>query len=339
MNKQVTLYDIASKLNVSPSTVSRALNDSKYVNKNTRKLIKQEAEKLGYKPNSFAVGLRNNQSNTIGILISRINRSFNSTLISGVESTARKAGYNVIICQSNDSYENEVKGAEALLSSRVVGLIVSLGMETNNYDHFKTFFDSKTPVVFVDRVPLLDSYKVVIDDYKAGYEAVEHLIKKGCKRIALFTGSQNRNVYLDRKRGYIQALKDNKIPIDDSIIFVLKTLSAEEGEKATKKIMSMKNPPDAIFSTNDTAAVSAILTAKKLGFKIPEQLKIIGFNNDPISTIVEPTLSTIAHPYEKMGEIAAKKILNHLDQNQEIDKDVSEVTILKTRLVERDSTK
>jgi LacI family transcriptional regulator len=138
-DKQVTIYDIAAKLKISPSTVSRALNNAKYVNKVTKKLVKDEAEKLGYKPNSFAVGLRNNQSNTIGILISRINRPFNSVLISGVEKTARQAGYNVIICQSNDSYENEVTGAEALSSSRVVGLIASLSMETENFEHFQSF--------------------------------------------------------------------------------------------------------------------------------------------------------------------------------------------------------
>lgn len=338
-DKQVTIYDIAAKLRISPSTVSRALNNAKYVNKVTKKLVKDEAEKLGYKPNSFAVGLRNNQSNTIGILISRINRPFNSVLISGVEKTARQAGYNVIICQSNDSYENEVTGAEALLSSRVVGLIASLSMETENFEHFQPFFDAKTPVVFVDRVPNLDSYKVVADDFRAGYNATQHLIKKGCKRIALLVGSLQRNVYSDRKNGYVQALLDNNLPVDESLILILKTLSTEESEKATKKLLSLPNPPDGIFSTNDTAAAAAIITAKKLGFSIPKQLKIIGFNNDYISTIVEPSLSTIAHPAEKMGIIAAEKILEHLNKNSEMDTDVSEITILKTSLIERDSTR
>lgn len=338
-DKQVTIYDIAAKLKISPSTVSRALNDAKYVNKNTKKLIKEEAERLGYKPNSFAVGLRNNQSNTIGVLISRINRPFNSVLISGIEKTARKAGYNVIICQSNDSYENEVTGAEALLSSRVVGLIASLSMETEKFDHFQSFFDAKTPVVFVDRVPNLDSYKVVVDDFRAGYNATQHLIKKGCKRIALLVGSLHINIYSERKKGYIKALKENNLPIDESLIYILKTLSTEESEKATKKLLNLRNPPDGIFSTNDTAAAAAIITSKKMGFKIPEQLKVIGFNNDYISTIVEPTLTTISHPAEKMGIIAAEKILQHLNKNNEMDTEVSEITILKTSLIERDSTK
>lgn len=338
-DKQVTIYDIAAKLKISPSTVSRALNDAKYVNKNTKKLIKEEAERLGYKPNSFAVGLRNNQSNTIGVLISRINRPFNSVLISGIEKTARKAGYNVIICQSNDSYENEVTGAEALLSSRVVGLIASLSMETEKFDHFQSFFDAKTPVVFVDRVPNLDSYKVVVDDFRAGYNATQHLIKKGCKRIALLVGSLHINIYSERKKGYIKALKENNLPIDESLIYILKTLSTKESEKATKKLLNLRNPPDGIFSTNDTAAAAAIITSKKMGFKIPEQLKVIGFNNDYISTIVEPTLTTISHPAEKMGIIAAEKILQHLNKNNEMDTEVSEITILKTSLIERDSTK
>lgn len=337
VKKEITIYDLAKALNYSPSTISRALNNHKSISPKTIKKIKEQAEKMGYRPNTLAAGLRNNKSNTIGISISRINRPFMSTLISGIEETARKAGFNVIISQSDDKYENEVSNLKALYDSRISGLIVSLSMETINTDHFKPFINQGIPLVFVDRVPQgFNTYKVIIDNYSAGYNATKHLIEKGCKRIAHFAGAQHRNVYEERKKGYLDALKEHNITIDQQLIIHFKTLSFEEGEKATKQLLKLPNPPDGIFSSNDTAAVSAILCAKKKGIKIPEQLAVIGFNDDPISSIVEPALSTISHPALKMGKIAAKRILNHSSKNH--DEEVSEITVLSTEIIQRASS-
>ncbi|NJB72233.1 LacI family transcriptional regulator [Saonia flava] len=337
IKKEITIYDLAKELNYSPSTISRALNDHKSISKKTVQRIKNAAEEMGYRPNTLAAGLRNNKSKTIGISISRINRPFMSSLISGIEEAARNAGYNVIISQSDDKYKNELSNTKALYDSRISGLIVSLSMETSDYKHFNQFIDQGIPVVFVDRVPAsLNSYKVVIDNYSAGYSATKHLIEQGCKRIAHFAGAQHRNVYEERKKGYVDALKEHGLPVEKELIKYFKTLSFEEGRKTTAKLMALPNPPDGIFSANDTAAVSAIIYAKSMGIKVPEDLAIIGFNDDPISSIVDPALSTVSHPAAKMGEISAKRILEHSRANY--DKTISEVTILNTELIIRDSS-
>ncbi|MGO4911146.1 LacI family DNA-binding transcriptional regulator [Leeuwenhoekiella sp. W20_SRS_FM14] len=336
--KEITIYDIAKKLKYSTSTISRALRDHHSIGKSTKELIKKEAEKMGYRPNSLAAGLRNNRSKTIGVLISRINRPFMSSLISGIEDEAKKAGYTVIIIQCNDSYESEVQNARTLYDMRISGIITSLSMETVDYSHFEPFLHQQIPIVFVDRVPeSFPSYNIVIDNYASGYKATEHLIKNGCKRIAHFAGSQNRNIYKERRRGYEDALRAYDLPVFEELIIQFETLSAKEGKKATKQLMSLENPPDGIFSSNDTAAVSAIQYAKKNQIKIPEDLAIIGFNNDPVCSIIEPGLSSITHPASKMGKLSAKCILNHLEHT-EIDTTLTQVTILETDLISRQSS-
>jgi len=337
IKKEVTIYDLAKELNYSPSTISRALNNHKSISKKTIKLIKEAAEEMGYRPNNLAAGLRNNKSNTIGVLISRINRPFMASLISGIEETAQKAGYNVLISQSNDKYKNEISNCNALYDSRITGLIVSLSMETVDLGHFQKFVDKGIPIVFVDRVPdNFNSYKVVIDNYTAGYSATKHLIEQGCERIAHFAGAQHRNVYRERKKGYMDALREYGLPIEDNLMVNFKTLSFEEGNKATKKLLKMGNPPDGIFSSNDTAAVSAIMCAKKMGVSVPHQLAVIGFNDDPIASIVQPSLSTVSHPASKMGAISAKRILDHSVNTY--DAGLSEITVLGTEIIARDSS-
>lgn len=337
IKREVTIYDIAKDLKCSPSTVSRALNNHKSISKKTSKAVKEAAKKMGYRPNSLAAGLRKNKSKTIGILISRINRPFISSLISGIEDTAQKSGFNVLISQSNDKYKNEVSNSKALYDSRVSGLIVSLAMETVNTDHFRQFLEKGIPIVFVDRVPDdFNSYKVVIDNYKAGYAATEHLISQGCKRIAHFAGAQQRNIYQERQKGYMDAISDAGLKPAPELIVTMNNLSFEEGQKATERLLKMPNPPDGIFSANDTAAVSAILCAKNMGVKIPEELAIIGFNDDLISSIIDPPMSTVSHPAYKMGEISAKRILEHSAKSELAG--VSEITVLDTKVIHRASS-
>lgn len=336
--KEVTIYDLAKELSYSPSTISRALKDHKSISQKTTLRVKEVAAKMGYRPNTLAASLRNNRSKTIGIMISRINRPFISSLISGIEESARKSGYNVIISQSNDIYKNEIQNAKALYDSRISGLVVSLSMETKKLNHFQQFIDLGIPIVFVDRVPEeLDTYKVLIDNYSAGYKATQHLIDQGCKRITHFAGAQHVNVYNERKKGYLDALIDNNIPIDKKLIINFETLSFEEGEKSTIELLKMKNPPDGIFSANDTAAVAAIITAKKIGVRVPEDLAVIGFNDDPIASIVDPGLSTITHPAIDMGRISADKILDHMLNDYKGNN--TDTTILKTHLIVRNSSK
>ncbi|WP_029033785.1 LacI family DNA-binding transcriptional regulator [Salinimicrobium terrae] len=335
--KEVTIYDLARQLNYSPSTISRALNNHKSIGQKTKKEIQKVASDLGYRPNSIAASLRNNKSKTIGIMVARINSPFMSTLISGVEDAARKAGYNVIISQSNEKYENEVRNAKAMFDSRIGGLIVSLAMETRNNSHFQLFLDKNIPVVFVDRVPQdFNSYRVIIDNYAAGYRATRHLIEQGCKRIAHFAGLEHVNVYNMRKKGYLDALLENGQVVDEELIIELDTMSLEEGKEAMMKLLEGNVPPDGLFCANDAAAVGAILGAKKVGVKIPDELAIIGFNDDPVASIVEPSLSTISHPARKMGELSTKRILDHSEDSE--GSRVSEITMLDTEVIVRDSS-
>ena len=336
--KSFTIYDLARKLNYSPSTISRALKNHHSISEKTIEIVKKAAEEEGYRPNILAASLRSNQSKTIGVLVTRINRPFISSLISGIENAASKEGYNILISQSNDVYKNEVTSAKALFDSRVCGIIASLGMETESINHFKQFSKMNIPVVFVDRVPAdFKSYTVVIDNYTAAFNANTHLIEQGCKRIAHFAGAQHLNVYRDRKKGYVDALVKNGLTVDDSLIITMKSLSAEEGEAATEQLMQITNPPDGIFCSNDTTAVSAILTLKKMGIKIPEEVAVIGFNDDPISSIVEPALSTVSHPAMEMGELCTQRILQHVLKKEGTPK-IAERSVLDTHLIIRASS-
>jgi LacI family transcriptional regulator len=334
--KEVTIYDLAEELKVSPSTVSRALKDHFSIGKEMIELVKKHAHQRGYRPNSIAASLRRNKTNNIGVITSWINRPFMSSLISGVEEEAARVGYNVVISQSHDSYENEVAIAKALYDSRIGGLIVSLAMETKKYDHFNQFVDNDIPIVFVDRVSEeFRADKVIIDNFGAGYTATKHLIEQGCKRIAHFAGSQLRNVYRERQRGYLEALRQHNLPVDETLIVKGDILNSEEGMKMANHVLDLPNPPDGIFSPNDTSAVSAIQCAKKRGLKIPKEIAIIGFNNDPVSLIIEPQLSTISHPATDMGRIAARQVMKHKDHKDIV---TSETITLKTELIVRESS-
>lgn len=334
--KDVTIYDIAKELNLSASTVSRALKDHYSIGQKTKKAVKKLAEEKGYRPNIIASSLRSKKTNTIGVIMPLINRPFISSLISGIEIGAKEAGYHVLISQSHDDYETEVANALTLYSSRVSGLIVSLAMGTKNYDHFRQFIRHNIPVVFVDRVTReLNSDLVVIDNIAAGFEATKHLIDQGCKRIAHIAGQQQRNVYRDRLTGYKEALEQHQMAIDENLTLTHNYLSFEDGYHCAEKLFKLKYPPDGIFCANDTAAIGVIQYAKKHNIKIPEELAIIGFNNDPMSEIVDPPLSTIEHPAIDMGKLAAQQVLKLKEHSDIVH---SESIVLKTKLIARASS-
>jgi DNA-binding LacI/PurR family transcriptional regulator len=336
---EVTIYDLAKKLNLATSTISRALSDHHSISKKTIEKVKKAANEVGYRPNNLAASLRNKKTKTIGVLIPTIAQPFLSSLISGVEITAQEAGYNVVIMQSHDSYEEELNLVQSLYSSRVSGVICCLAMETPDTEHFKIFTDNNIPLVFVDRVPKhAETYRVMIDNYAAGYKATKHLVEQGCLKIAHITrASEFGGVYNERKRGYTDALKDCNIPIDNKLIVNLNSVSYEETEAATNKLLNLKNPPDGIFAAGDMLAINAMQCAKKRGVKIPEELAVIGFNNDPNSRIIEPNLSTISHPAGKMGQASAEIILKNIEQS--IKDDIKEITFLNTEVLARESSK
>jgi LacI family transcriptional regulator len=312
MQKDITIYDIAKELNLSAATISRALKNHHAINKDTKKRIIEKAEELGYRHNNFASNLRKQKTHTIGIIVHELNSNFITSVLSGIERVTTAAKYDIIITHSSESCEKEAANALNLFHKRVDGVIASLSFDTKDLDHFQVFSDRGIPVIFFDRVEEnTESTKVIIDNYKSGYQATQHLIEQGCKKIVMVTANLNRNVYAQRFKGYKDALFDNKIDFDDNLLLI-KDLSEQCGVEAAKEIIKMKPLPDGAFITNDFSAAVCMQTLKEYGIRIPEDIAIVGFNNDVISKIVEPQLTTIQYPGIDMGEIAARNLINHL---------------------------
>src|SRR5665647_81085 len=310
--KEVTIYDIATALNISIATVSRALKNDPVVNKKTKKKIFELAGQMGYRTNHFARNLRNQHTKTIGILVHELNSNFITSVLAGIEKVTTEAGYDLIIAHSSESYTKEVANAKNLFDKRVDGLIASLSFDTKSLDHFKPFINKGVPVMFFDRVEQDGNNTVVIiDNSKCGYEATHHLIEQGCKSIVHITSSLKRNVYSQRFKGYKDALFDAGIPYDENLLIV-NDLSERVGIESAMQILKMKPLPDGAFITNDFVAAVCMRTLKENGIKIPEEIAIVGFNNDAVGKLIEPALTTINYPGMEMGEITARNLINHL---------------------------
>lgn len=334
--KEVTIYDIAQKLAVSSATVSRGLNDHPSISKPTRKRIQEAARELGYRHNSFASGLRRQRSNTIGVLVHRLNSNFVASVIAGIEKVTSEMGYDLLIAHSAESGTKEAANALNLFHKRVDGLIASLAFDTDNLDHFRVFEEKGIPLIFFDRVEENCDYtKVVIDNYKCGYQATSHLIEQGCQRIALITPNLKRNVYSQRFRGYRDALFDNSIPFAQERILV-HDLGEQNGSEAALQILKMDPLPDGIFAANDFTAAACMKTLQDHGIRIPEDIAIIGFNNDAIGTLITPRLSTVDYPGFDLGEIAGRHLLNHLNGVEQIQK--TQTIVVRSELVIRESS-
>jgi LacI family transcriptional regulator len=336
MGKEVTILDIAKQLHVSIATVSRALNDDPVVSKKTKKKIFDFANEVGYRHNRFAANLRQQKTHTIGVLMHELNSNFMTSVLSGIEKITTEAGYDIIIAHSGESFEKEKANVLNLFHKRVDGLIASLSFDTTSLDHFIPFEKKGIPVVFFDRVEEnSDTIKVVIDNYRAGYLATQHLIEQGCRRIAIVTASLKRNVYAKRYKGYTEALSDRNIPLDDSRVLV-KDLSEQSGIECALDLVAMDPMPDGVFITNDFVAAQCMKTLKEHGIRIPDDIAVVGFNNDAISRIMEPTLTTIDYPGAELGKIAARNLIDHLQGN----KDLGQTTtiIVRSELLVRESS-
>ncbi len=335
-NKEVTIYDLATALDVSIATVSRALKDDPVVNKKTKKKIFELAEQMGYRTNHFARNLRQKQTKTIGIIVHELKSSFMTSVLSGVEKITAEAGYDLIIAHSSESYSKEIANAKNLFEKRVDGLIASLSFETTNLDHFQSFINRGVPVMFFDRVEQDgDNTVVIIDNCKCGYQATQHLIDQGCKRIVNVTSNLKRNVYSQRYKGYQDALFDNGIALDEKLL-IINDLSEQAGVDAAMQILRMDPFPDGAFITNDFVAAVCMRTLKAHGVKIPEDIAIVGFNNDAIGKLIEPTLTTINYPGIDMGEIAARNLVNHLKGVTDMHQ--TNTIIVRTELIIRESS-
>lgn len=337
MNNKPTIHDIAKALSIDSSTVSRALNDSSRVTKTTKEKILAKAGELGYKRNLLASNLRKNITNTIGVVVPRISRHFFSSAIQGIEETAYTAGYNVIICQSLEQLEREAKIVDSLVANRVDGLLISVSMETKNYNHLTVLKESGIPLIFFDRHCKKTGYSnVLIDDYKGGFDATEHLILKGCKNIIHFSGPQELEIYKNRFQGYKDALIKHGISFNSDYV-LRSSLMEVDGETNIEQALKKGLPIDAIFSANDLAAIGAMKYLKVHQVKIPEDIAIVGFSNEPISRVIEPSLTTIDQPGFEMGKIATSLLLEHIIKKSIPNK--GQTIILDSKLIERNSSK
>jgi LacI family transcriptional regulator len=334
--KEVTIYDIARELNLSAATVSRGLKDHPAIRKKTKKKIVDLANEMGYRTNHFARNLRARKTNTIGVIVPRLNSYFMSAVIAGIESVANSKGYNLIISQSSEDLEKEVANAFTMFNSRVDGLLVSLVHNTDSLKHFDAFLKKKVPVIFFDRVSEQKSCPtILIDNKKAAYEATAHLINNGCKNIVHITAPPKTNVYRDRLLGYKQALEESNIPFKPDNV-ILSNFLIESGVNAAEQIKRMNPLPDGVFVANDNSAVGCMVALKKAGIRIPEDIAFVGFNNDPVSTVVEPNLTTIHYPGYEMGEIAASNLIDQVKGEGRLNS--TDTIILRSELIVRASS-
>jgi LacI family transcriptional regulator len=337
---QVTIKDIARELGISPSTVSRALKNHPDISAETKKAVHELAEKLNYQPNIVALNLRHRKTNTIGVVIPEIVHYFFSTVISGIESVAYEAGYNVILTQSNESAQREATDLKALFNSRVDGMLISISRETNHYEHIESILAKDVPVVFFDRsYDNPNTSKVLVDDYEGAYEAVKHLIEQGCRRIAHLEMAPGLAIAEDRKRGYIDALKDHNLPVDDKLTIICPSGSLEDGQRAAEQLLSLKKRPDSIFANNDLLAFGAMQVIKKRGLRIPDDIAIVGYSNWFFSALMDPPLSSVHQPGFEMGMEAARLLISQIELKEKGSGEVvPEKKILKTHLVIRESS-
>ncbi|OJJ16858.1 hypothetical protein BKI52_33705 [marine bacterium AO1-C] len=314
--EQYTLKDLAKALNLSVSTVSRALRNHPDVNEATKKKVQQFAEEVEFQKNPIASGLRSHKTNAIGVIVPEIANYFFSQVIDGIQTVAYKAGYNVLICVSDESLEKEQAITRHLINSRVDGLLVALSVETNRYEHFDFVHRKNVPLILIDRVVAqVPASTITTNNYDASFEAVEYLIHKGYQRIAHIAGPKGQAITEQRLNGYLEALKKHEINIHEKLI-QYGGYTQEGGETCTKTFWNLEERPDAIFAVNDRAAIGAMRFLKSIQVKIPDQVSIIGFNNNPMGEIIEPALSTIVQPQFEMGELAARLILKQINQEE-----------------------
>ncbi|MCK4446402.1 MAG: LacI family DNA-binding transcriptional regulator [Candidatus Marinimicrobia bacterium] len=332
---QVTIKDIAKELNISPSTVSRALRDHPDISTQTKKRVNSLAEELDYQPDSIAQSLKKRRTNLIGVIVPEIKHNFFSAAISGIEEVAYRAGYAIIVSQSNESYDRECVNVRALISNRVAGLLISISQTTEISDHFKLLERQGIPFVFFDRVcEDIEASKVVVDDFHGAFKAVEHLINSGYKRIAHIAGPKHLSISQCRLNGYLSALNKYKIQYNENYV-VHGGLNEEDGIKGFQKLLKLDKLPDALFAVNDPVAIGAFEKIKEHGLKIPGDIALVGFSNNPITALIEPPLTTVSQPAYEVGKRAAKLLMEQIKSGENF---IPRKEVLKTELIIRDST-
>jgi LacI family transcriptional regulator len=311
-SKEVTIYDIAESLELHPSTVSKALSGDPTISKKTKKKILETAAEMGYRSNLFARNLRQRNSLTIGVIAYELNSSFTTPMLSGIETVANEAGYGIVLTDSSQSSKKEAANAENLFQRRVDGMIAVLAPATDSFDHFRPFIERNIPMIFLEReAPFPESMSVMIDNFQCGLMATRHLIEQGCRRIVHLTPDHQHSIHGQRYRGYREALVEKGIAPDEGLLVVAGG-GEEASEKASKKILSMSPLPDGVFATSDMAAAVCIRTLQEQGVRVPQDIAVVGFNNEVIGKLITPSLTTVNYPAKEMGAAAAGMLVNHL---------------------------
>lgn len=316
--KPITIKDIAEKLKISVSTVSRALKDNHEISAKTRKKVQDLAKQLGYKPNPLAVALKTHKSHTIGVIVPQIVSTFYATVVKTIEEVADGYGYNVLVTSSNENFEKEKKSVDTLLANRADGIIMALSHETKEFDHVKQIQDSGIPVVLFDRTTssVEGVSRVVTDGVTAAFQAIQHLVSVGCKKIAILTGPEQIAIGGNRMEGYRKALEANHISVKENYIRYCSDFTVQAGKEATLKLLDTRERPDAIFGITDDLAIGAIEAIKEKGFNIPNDVAVVGFSNTKRSRYMNPTVSSINQFPEKIGKTAADLLFEQITNSR-----------------------
>jgi LacI family transcriptional regulator len=333
---RTTIHDIARRLNITASTVSRALKDHPRISAETKKNVLKTAKKLNYQPNHIAAALRNGRSNILGIIVPTVDRNFFSSVVRGIEEIANGAHYNVMICQTYDDHKKEIATVEALLNARVDGIIASYAKETVNFDHFLKVKEKGIPLILFDRFnDELEVSQIVSDDFLGAYKATEHLIQQGCKRIAHFSNTLKISIYKERLRGYREALLANGLPYNEELVTET-NLQLEDGRNSMLQLLKLKEPPDGVFSSSAYGILGAMQILKEKNIKVPEQVALVGFSNEPFTSFTEPSLTTVEQHSMRMGNAAAEIFLQEIADDSK--KFIPQKIVLKPELIIRQSS-
>ncbi|MDI1321914.1 MAG: LacI family DNA-binding transcriptional regulator [Algoriphagus sp.] len=333
---QVTMKEIAKKLGVSVSTISRALQDSPELHPETKRKIVEMAKEMNYQPNLLAQSLRISRTKTLGVIVPEIISHFFGSCVSGIQDTANSRGYNVMICQSNESIEQEKANIKSLVSSQVDGLLISLSRETNHYEHLYELYDREIPFVLFDRVNEdIPVSKITFNDVGGAYQVTKYLLETGCRRIMYVSGPEDLYISKKRKEGYLRALSEYGLGEEADLIKIT-DLTHEGNVRAAEEIAAMNPRPEAVFCMIDPLAVDVLTVWKSMGIKIPEDISLAGFTNNPTSAVVEPPLTTVSQPGYEMGKLSVSHLLDQLDG---VASDDPISIVLETTLVPRKSTK
>jgi len=333
---QITIRDIALKLNISTSTVSRALRGVPEINPKTKQAVLDMAEKLHYEPNVIAQSLRSNKTHVIGVVVPEIAIHFFANVISGIQDKAAEYGYNIMICQSNEHATTEQNNLKTLVGSRVDGLLICLTRETTDFEYLKQLHEQEIPMVFFDRVcEELPVSQVIVDDHDGAFQAVAHLFACGCRRIAHLAGPGNLSISRERLQGYIDALEVFNLPVLDELIVTCPAMKDSAAE-STERLLNLPEPPDAIFAVNDPVAIVAAEVMDKKGIVIPDEVALVGFTDEPVGQHMKPALTTVAQPSYEIGQVAMELFLEQINFPENFK---PRKKVLKTKLLVRGSSK